>query len=125
MVHYCTLIWISLIIGDDKHLFIEKCLHFFLSINVYSGLLSIFDWVICFDLLNCRNSSCILEIRPLLVTSFADIFSQSINISLISIHNFNNKDKPFRLLKMIIPTLSHPFNRLPFWVFIKLVLLVE
>ena len=45
--------------------------------NVYLGLLSFFDWVI-FLLLSCMSCLYILEIKPLLVASFADIFSQSV-----------------------------------------------
>ena len=51
---------------------------------VFFGELSIyvfcpfFNWVICFLLLNCRSYLYILEINPLSVASFANIFSQSV-----------------------------------------------
>ena len=45
--------------------------------NVYSGLLSIF-WLGCLSLLSCMSCLYILDINPLLVASFANIFSHSI-----------------------------------------------
>ena len=36
-----------------------------------------FDWVVCFLILSCMSWLYILEINPLLVTSFANVFSHS------------------------------------------------
>ena len=37
-----------------------------------------FDWVV-FLFISCISYLCILEIKPLLITSFSNIFSQSVN----------------------------------------------
>ena len=80
-----VLIFISLIISsEDLFMFLldlcmsslEKCLFRFLSIFQLGCLLLLL-------LLNCKSSLCILEIKPLLVTSFANIFSQFIDCLLI------------------------------------------
>ena len=47
--------------------------------NVYSGVLPIFNWVVLLLLLSCRKCLYILEVKPFLVTLFANIFSQPID----------------------------------------------
>ena len=48
------------------------------KIFYFSGLLLIFFyWVVCFLILSCMNCLYILEINPLSVASFANIFSHS------------------------------------------------
>ena len=39
---------------------------------------SFFDWVVCFLLLSCMSCLYVLEMKPLLVASFATIFSHSV-----------------------------------------------
>ena len=64
---------ISLVIGDVEHLFM--CLFIFMSsLENYLDLLPIFGFL----LLSYRNCLYILEIKPLLVTSFANIFCHSV-----------------------------------------------
>ena len=45
--------------------------------NVYLDLAPIFDWIICFLIFSWMSCLYILEINPLLVASFANIFSQT------------------------------------------------
>ena len=46
--------------------------------NVYLGLLPIFDWVFCFYIMSSMSCLYILDIKPLLVASLANIFSHSV-----------------------------------------------
>ena len=76
-----VLICISLIISDVEHLFMYLLaifISFFeeMSIKVFCPF---FNWVICFFIfLECMNCLYILEIKPLSVTSFGNIFSHSV-----------------------------------------------
>ena len=74
--------------------------------NVYLGLLPIF-WLGClggFLLLSCMKCLYILEIKPLLVTSFANIFSQSIGCLFILLM------ASFAVQKLISLIRSHLFT---------------
>ena len=80
MIPHCSLeISISLIISDVEHL--SMCLLpsvYLLWRNVYLGLLPIFGLSCLFFLvLSCMSCLYILEINPLSVASFANIFSHS------------------------------------------------
>ena len=55
---------------------------------MYLGLLPIFQLDFLLLLLSCTNCLYILEINPLLVTSFANIFSQSVGCLFIFIVSF-------------------------------------
>ena len=79
VISHCVLICISLIINDVEHLFM--CLLPFVCLlwkNIYLGLLVyilIVFFFVCLFILSCRSCLCILHINPLLVVSFANIFS--------------------------------------------------
>ena len=83
-----VLIWFSPIISDVEHLLmcllaiytspLEKCL----------GLLPVF-WLGCLGfVLNYMNCLCVLEIKHLSVTSFVNIFSQSVGCSFHFVYDF-------------------------------------
>ena len=72
-------ICISLIISHFEHSFHVPISHLYvffeeMSIQVFCPF---FDWVICFWVLSCMSCLYILEINPLLVASFTNIFSHS------------------------------------------------
>ena len=46
--------------------------------NAYLGLHPFLDWVVCFLILSCMSCLYILEINPLSIDSFANIFSHSV-----------------------------------------------
>ena len=76
-----VLIWISLIISHVDHLvtcLLAICI--LLWRNIYLGLLPIFDWGVCvFFILSYMSCFYILELNPLSVASFADIFSHFVS----------------------------------------------
>ena len=69
------LVCISLMISNVEHAY-WPCVYL-LWRNVYLGLLPTF-WLGCFLLLSCRSCLYILEIKPQLITSLANIFPQSV-----------------------------------------------
>ena len=57
--------------------------------NVYSDLLLIFYGVVCFQILSCMSFLYVLEINLLSVSSFANIFSQSVGcLSILSMISY-------------------------------------
>ena len=73
---FCSFDYISLIIGNVEHLFHMSIGHMSvcfgeMSINIFCLL---FDWIVCFLILSYMSCVYILEINPLLVTSFTNIF---------------------------------------------------
>ena len=78
-----VLIYISLIISDIEHLFMCLLPICLLWKNIYLGLLLTFFlgflFLFLFLILSCMSCLYILEIKPLLVSSFANIFSQSVS----------------------------------------------
>ena len=94
---------ISLIISDVEHLFMcgwpSVCL---LWKYVYLGPLPIF-WLGCL-LLSCMSCLYILEIKPMSVTSFEDIFYQSVGCLFILLM------VSFAVQKRVTLIVSHLFN---------------
>ena len=78
-IHSVVFISFSLIITGIEHLFLWFLAICILQRNIYVGLLPIFSLGSLFLLLNYMSCLHVLEIRPLLVTSFTNIFSQSIS----------------------------------------------
>ena len=81
------MVWIciSLMINDIEHFFIcllPSCLSS-LEENVYSGLLPVLKVGVFFWMLGYTSCLCILDIKPLSVISFANIFSHSIGCLLV------------------------------------------
>ena len=74
--HCGFLICISLMISDIAHLFLCQPSVCLLWRNVCSCLLPIFNWIICFLVLNCVSSLCILDTSLLLDMPFTNIFSR-------------------------------------------------
>ena len=72
-VRYSSLICISLIIDDVEHLVVGLLANCMSLENVYLGLLSIFNWIICLLLLSFMSYFYVLEIKPLLVAMFVNI----------------------------------------------------
>ena len=78
-----VLICISVIISDVRHLFSRMqatCMFCFkeMSVQVFCSFFDCVVFCFCFLLLSCTSCLYIFEIKLLLVTSFENIFSQSI-----------------------------------------------
>ena len=85
---------------------LEKCL--------FMSSAHFFDWVV-FLFISCISYLCILEIKPLLITSFSNIFSQSVNCLFILFM------VSFAVQKLISLIRSHLFTYLFYnWKFVPL-----
>ena len=71
--------------------------------NVYLVFHSLFDWVVCFLILSCMSCLYILEINPLSVALFANIFSRSVGCLFILFM------VPFAVQKLLSLIRSHLF----------------
>ena len=69
-----------------------------------------FDWVVCFLLLSCMNSSCMLDINPLSVISFANIFSHSADCLFILLMVLFAVQKLFSLIRSHLFIFAFFFN---------------
>ena len=81
--------------------------------NVSLGLVPIFNGIVCFSmLLSYMSCSYILEIKPLSVASFANIFTQSINFLcvLFNVSFAEQKDASFCPFAHFCPTLCNPMD---------------
>ena len=74
-----VLIYIYQMISNVDHLFIATghlCL--FVGKYAYSGLLPIFNWIVCFSVLTGMRCLYILDVNPFSDVSFSNIFSHSV-----------------------------------------------